>query len=270
MKDKVVVITGGTSGIGRALAFEYGHRGYRVAITGRKLDALQQTASDLEQAGIETLAIQADAAKEEDNRRMAEQVLERFGRIDTLINNAGISMRAAFADLDPEVIRRVMDINFYGTVYATKYCLPSIRAHKGCIIGISSIAGFRALPGRTGYAASKAAMQSFLETLRAELTHEDVHVMIACPGFTASNIRNTALAKDGSAQGETPRDEAKMMSAEECAARIFQAQQRKRHYEIMTAQGKLAVWLNKFFPVLLDKAVYRMMAAEPGSPFPMR
>jgi NAD(P)-dependent dehydrogenase (short-subunit alcohol dehydrogenase family) len=140
---------------------------------------------------------------------MVEETLRAFGRIDILINNAGISMRALFEDVDLDVIRKVMDINFYGTLYATKYCLPYIIKTQGSVVGISSIAGFRGLPARTGYSASKFAMQGFLETLRTEMLRKDVHVLIACPGFTASNIRNAALSKDGTAQGESPRTKRK-------------------------------------------------------------
>ena len=184
-----------------------------------------------------------------------------------LINNAGISMRALFAELDLEVIRKVMDTNFWGTVYCTKYALPHLLKAKGSVVGISSIAGKKGLPGRTGYSASKFAMEGFLETLRTENIKNDLHVLVACPGFTASEIRNTALAADGSRQGESPREEAKMMSADEVADRIFLAVQDRRRDLVMTMNGKLTVWLNKFIPGWMDKVVYNHMAKEPGSPF---
>jgi short-subunit dehydrogenase len=203
---------------------------------------------------------------EDDNRKMVEETIRKYGRIDVLINNAGISMRALFEDVDLDVIRKVMDINFYGTLYATKYCLPHLIKAKGSVVGISSIAGFRGLPARTGYSASKFAMQGFLETLRTEMLKKDVHVLIACPGFTASNIRNAALSKDGTPQGESPRDEAKMMSSEEVASYIVRAVQKRQKYLILTAQGKLTVFLNKWLPGWMDKMVYNAMAKEPDSP----
>src|SRR5690606_33352846 len=126
MKDKVVVITGGTSGIGKALAFEFGLKGSKIVITGRNEGALAEVASLLKDKGIEALAVPADVTSEQDNHKMAKAAVEAFGRIDVLINNAGISMRAIFEEVDPEVIRRVMDINFYGAVYATKSCLPEV------------------------------------------------------------------------------------------------------------------------------------------------
>src|SRR5207253_4096361 len=141
--------------------------------------------------------------------------MQHFGRIDILINNAGISMRAEVAETDLDTIKRVMDINFWGTVYCSKFALDEIIKAKGTIVGVSSIAGYRGLPGRSGYSASKAAVNSFLEVLRTEMLDTGVNVMWVCPGFTTSNIRNAALNKDARPQGETPMDEESMMSAQE-------------------------------------------------------
>jgi short-subunit dehydrogenase len=266
MQNKVVIITGGSSGIGKALAEVFGKAGGKIVITGRNYENLIRQSRELESMGIEVLAVKADASKEEDNGRMVEETVKKFGRIDVLINNAGISMRALFEEADLSVIRTVMDINFYGAVYATKFCLPHIIKSKGSIVGISSIAGYRGLPGRTGYSASKFAMQGFLESLRTELLKKDVHVLVACPGFTASNIRNTALSKDGTHQGESPREEEKMMTAEEVALKIFSAVKKRKRDLIMTTQGKLTVFLNKWFPAFMDKMVYNHMAKEKDSP----
>ncbi|WP_299758036.1 SDR family oxidoreductase [uncultured Pontibacter sp.] len=266
MRDKVVLITGGTSGIGKALAFAFGREGAKVAVSGRNQQNLDQTSQELSAAGIANLAVNADVSVEEQCQRMVQETVSKFGRLDVLINNAGISMRALFEDLDLDVIREVMDINFWGTVYSTKYALPYIKQYGGSIVGISSIAGYRGLPARTGYSASKFAMHGFLETLRTELLHSGVHVLLACPGFTASNIRNTALAANGQQQGETPREEEKMMSAEEVAERILKATIQRKRDLVMTTQGKLAVWVNKLFPGLADKLVYNVMAKEKDSP----
>ncbi|WP_202923331.1 SDR family oxidoreductase [Pontibacter pudoricolor] len=266
MKDKVVLITGGTSGIGKACAFAFGKAGAKVAVSGRNQQNLDQTSQELSAAGIENVAINADVSKEEDCQRMVQETVDRFGKLDVLINNAGISMRALFQDLDLDVIRKVMDINFWGTVYTTKFALPYIMQAKGSVIGISSIAGYRGLPARTGYSASKFAMHGFLETLRTEMLHKGVHVLIACPGFTASNIRNTALAADGQQQGESPRDEGNMMTAEEVADQILKATIKRKRDLVMTFQGKLTVFLNKWLPGLTDKLVYNVMAKEKDSP----
>jgi len=266
MKDKVVIITGASSGIGKACAEAFGKAGAKIVITGRRLDALQQVSDALTSQGIDNLAIVADVSVETDNEKVVQQTLDRYGKIDVLINNAGITMRAMFEEVDLSVIRQVMDINFYGTVYATKYALPHILKTKGSIIGISSIAGYRGLPVRCGYSASKFAMQGFLEALRTELLHKEVHVMVACPGFTTSNIRNSALVKDGSVGGETVRDEDKMMSAEEVAQHILKATVRRKRDLILTGQGKITVFLNKWFPSLMDKIVYNHLAKEKDSP----
>ncbi|UPL47772.1 SDR family oxidoreductase [Hymenobacter sublimis] len=262
MKDNVVLITGGTSGIGRATALAFGRAGARVAITGRDEARLQDTARELASLGISHLAIRADVGVEADSERAVQETVAAFGRLDVLINNAGISMRALFRDADLDVIRRLMQTNFFGTVYTTKFALPHITQAKGSIVGVSSIAGYRGLPGRTGYSASKFAMHGFLEALRTELLPQGVHVLLACPGFTASNIRNVALAADGSAQGESPRNEQQMMSSEEVAQHLLRAVQQRRRDLVLTGQGKLTVFLNKWLPGLADKLVLNHFRKE--------
>lgn len=266
-KDKVVIITGATSGIGEACAEVFGREGAKIAITGRNSQKLEQTALKLQSKNIEVLSILADAGSEADNQRMAAETLAHYGRIDILINNAGISMRALFQDLDLEVFRKVMDTNFWGTVYATKFCLPAILESKGSIIGISSINGYRGTPARTAYTASKYAMNGFFESLRTEVMKKGVHVLVVAPGFTSSNIRNTALTADGSSQGESPRDESKMMTSEEVAEHILKATLKRKRDIVLTSQGKLAVFLNKWMPGILDGIVYNQMAKEKDSPF---
>ena len=189
-------------------------------------------------------------------------------RIDALINNAGISMRALLEDLEPAVLRKVMDVNFWGTVYCSKYALPYLLESKGSLVGVISIAGFIGLPGRTGYAASKFAVRGFLNTVRIENMKKGLHVMVAAPGFTASNIRKTALNANGRQQGESPRNENKMMTAEKCAAIIVKGIRKRKREIIMTfVEGKLAVFLSKWLPGLVDRLSYSLMAKEPDSPF---
>ncbi|MBK7851193.1 MAG: SDR family oxidoreductase [Bacteroidetes bacterium] len=265
--EKVVVVTGASSGIGRSLAIEFARNGYNVVAAARKVDQLETVKKDIEKAGGKALIVATDVSKESDCERLMAETMATFGRIDVLINNAGISMRAVFEKTDLNVIRQLMDINFWGTVYCTKYALPHLLKSKGSVVGISSIAGKKGLPGRTGYSASKFAMEGFLETLRTENLKTGLHVLVACPGFTASNIRNTALAADGNTQGESPRDEKKMMQPEEVARRIYKAVEGRKRDIIMTRDGKLTVFLNKFFPAMMDKVVYNHMAKEPDSPF---
>ncbi|WP_171025759.1 SDR family oxidoreductase [Hymenobacter jeollabukensis] len=267
MHEKVVLITGGTSGIGQACAVAFGRAGARVAITGRDAARLEQTLAQLTAQGIKALAIRADVGEEADCQRAVAETVQAFGRLDVLINNAGISMRAVFADASLDVIRRLMQTNFFGTVYTTKYALPHLLSSRGSVAGISSIAGYRGLPGRTGYSASKFAMNGFLESLRTELAPQGVHVLTACPGFTASNIRNTALAADGSQQGESPRDEASMMSSEEVAQHILRAVQQRSPTLVLTGKGKLTVFLNKWLPAgIMDRLVLNEFRKEKDSP----
>ncbi|MBL0257030.1 MAG: SDR family oxidoreductase [Bacteroidetes bacterium] len=267
MDSKVVVITGASSGIGKSLAVVFARNGFRVVISGRNEERLIAVKNQIEKSGAEVLACIVDGSKEADCKKLIDEAIHKFGRIDVLINNAGQSMRALFENTELNVIRSLMDINFWGTVYCTKFALPYLLKTKGSVVGISSIAGKKGLPGRTGYSASKFAMEGFLETLRTENLKTGLHVLVACPGFTASNIRNSALAADGSTQGESPRDEKKMMQPEEVAERIFAAVKSRKRDLVMTGHGKLTVLLNKFFPGMMDKVVYNHMAKEADSPF---
>lgn len=263
MEKKVVIITGASSGIGKALAREYARNGASLVLASRTAARDEY----LDNTGSEVLYVTADVSREEDCRELISGAIARFGRIDLLINNAGISMRALFSEVELSVMHQLMNTNFWGTVYCTRYALPWLLESKGSVVGVSSIAGYKGLPGRAGYSASKFAMQGFLEVLRIENRKKGLHVLIACPGFTASNIRQTALSKDGSMQGETPLDESKLMSAELVARHIRSAVENRKERLVLTTQGKLTVLLNKFFPKIVDKLVYDHMAKEPNSPF---
>ena len=265
--DKVVIITGASSGIGYALVYEFAARGAKIVMGARTAEKLEQIAADLEEKGVQAIYEAADVTKEEDCKRLIAAAVNRYNRIDVLICNAGISMRALFDDVDLNVLRQLMEVNFWGAVYCTKYALPYIQASKGSIVGVSSVAGFHGLPGRTGYSASKYALHGFLETIRIENLKKGVHVMIAAPGFTASNVRFSALTADGSSQGESPRDEGKMMSAAEVAHRIAQGIKHRKRTLLMEFQGRATAFIKKFAPCLLDKLFYNHMAKEPDSPF---
>ncbi|MCX6307081.1 MAG: SDR family oxidoreductase [Bacteroidetes bacterium] len=263
MKDKVVIITGASSGIGRALAFEFARRGAKIVLASRS----GMSDPGLLQLSPDMLDVRTDVTRESDCNALIQKTVEKFGRIDILVNNAGISMRALFSEVSLVVIRQLMDTNFWGTVYCSKFALPYLLASKGSLVGVSSVAGYKGLPGRTGYSASKFAMQGFLEVVRIENMKKGLHVLIACPGFTASNIRNVALSKDGSAQGETPLDESRLMTAEQVAVHIIHAIENRKDRLTLTTMGKMTVLLNKFFPKFMDKMVYNHMAKEANSPF---
>ena len=254
-KDKVVVITGGTEGIGKALIDALIPLGAKISTCARNYDKLYNL--QLQYANVMLHAETCDVSNEQDCKKFIESTLKTFGGIDILINNAGISMRALVQDADVEVIRKVMAVNFYGAVYCTKFALPSIIERKGSIVGVSSIAGYRGLPGRSAYSASKFALQGWLEALRTELFDTGVNVMWVCPGFTTSNIRNAALNKEGQPQGESLMDETKMMPAAECAKYILPAIEKRKRTLVLTFTGKRTVLLNRFFPSWTDKMVHK-------------
>ena len=251
--NKTVVVTGGTDGIGRALVELLINRGAKVAACGRSHDKLYRLQTSF--ANKSFIAVACDVSNEGECAKFIETTVKTFGGIDILINNAGISMRALFNETSLDTLRRVMDINFWGAVYCTKYALPYILKNKGTVAGISSIAGYRGLPGRSGYSASKHALQGWLEALRTEMLDSGVNVMWVCPGFTTSNIRNTALNSKAAQQGESPMDEGNMMSAEECATYILQAIEKRKRTVVLTGQGRQTIFMNRFFPGIADKLI---------------
>ncbi len=268
-QDKVAIVTGASSGIGLSTATLLAKYKAKVVLAARSEDKLNDLGRELSQY-TDVLIVRTDVSVEDDCRNLIEQTVSRFGRIDILINNAGISMRAMFRDLDLSVIRRLMDVNFWGTVYCTKYALPYLLDSKGSVVGVISTAGYKGLPGRTGYSASKFAINGFLDTLRSEHLYDGLHVMIYAPGFTASNIRKTALMADGSEQGETPREEGKMMTSEQVGMIMLNHIRRRSRRATLTFTSKLLLVLTRLFPIITDHMEYWYMAREPDSPFKKR
>lgn len=252
-KDKVIIITGASSGIGLATARLFAGMGAKLSLAARSIDRLESLASELTDDRSRILCIKTDVSVEEDCRRLIEETVRRFGKIDILINNAGISMRAPFLDVNLEVIEKLMNVNFWGTVYCSKYALPEILKTKGSIAGVISTAGYVAIPGRTGYVTSKYAIRGFLETLRIEHLYDGINILVFAPGYTASNVRNAALLADGSPQGYSPKDEGKLMSAEKVAEKLAYGLYRRKKEMILTALGYWDIWLYRRFPRLMDR-----------------
>jgi len=265
-QDKVVIVTGASSGIGLATARLLGSLGANVAMVARSYDKLCTLASSVATAD-RVLCVKCDVTSESDCKSMVADVLQRWGRIDILINNAGISMRAMFKDLDLSVLHRLMDVNFWGTVNCTKYALPSLLEARGQVVGVISIAGYSALPARTGYSASKYAVRGFLDTLRIEHLKDGLGVLVFAPGYTSSNVRNAALTADGTPQGATPLEEDKLMSAEDCALHLARALAARRSVATLTPLGRATVWAHRLFPRLTDRLTYSYIARETDSPF---
>ncbi len=265
-KDKVVIITGASSGIGLASAKKFHQLVSKVVLASRSEEIIQAVAKELSISGDSCFAVRTDVTIEEDCKHLVEVVIEKFGKIDILINNAGISMRALFDEVDLIVLQRVMDVNFWGTVYCTKYALPHIKNTKGSIVGISSLAGFHGLPGRTAYSASKAAMQGFLESVRIENLRSGIQVLVLAAGFTSSNIRKSALGAHGLPQGETPLPEDKLASPDLVARNIVRSIRKRKRNRIMTLEGQLMVFFQPIIPKLVDLTIYRKFKKEPNSP----
>ncbi len=264
--NQVFIVTGASSGIGKAVALEAAKQGAKVVLAARNLEQLYIVAEEIIKIKSEFLIVQTDVSKIEDCKNLIQKTIEKFNKIDVLVNNAGISMRALFSEMKIEVFEKVMDINFFGTVYCSHFALPYLLKDKGTVVGVSSISGLTPLPARTAYSSSKYAMYGFLTTLRIENIKKGLNVLITHPGFTESNIRIHALTADGTEQGETPRHEDKMMTSEQVAIKILKGIRKKQKVQIMTAVGKITVFLNKLFPWWTHKLIYKTISKEPNTP----
>lgn len=265
-KNKVVVVTGASYGIGEAIAREFAKNSSKVMLAARSEKNLAKICDELNAEGYAVSYVKTDVSVEDDCKNLITRTVELYGTIDILVNNAGISMRAAFEDVEMDVLHRLMDVNFWGTVYCTKYALPFLVKNKGSLIGVSSVAGFHGLPGRTGYCASKFAMHGFLETVRIENLKKGLHVMIIAPGFTATEIRKHALNADGKEQGESPLDENSLMSPEYVAMWVLKGIRKRKRNKLLTWYGRLTALFQRIVPELVDRAYYNEMAKEPASP----
>ena len=264
--DKVAIVTGASSGIGEATAREFARYGSRVVLAARRTGRLDAIVRNIEEEGGTAIWVETDVSKEEDCKKLISKTVEEFGKIDILINNAGLSMRSTFLDVDLDVLHRLMNVNFWGTVYCTKYALPHLISQKGSLVGVSSVAGFHGLPGRTGYSASKFAMHGFLETVRIENLRTGLHVMIIAPGFTSTEIRTHALKADGTKQDESPRKEEDLMEPEYVARWILKGLIKKKRNKLLTWDGRLTALFQRIIPELVDRAYYNEMLKEPHSP----
>jgi len=260
---KVVWVTGASSGIGEALVHRFVREGWGVVAFARRKERLAALAAHYPQ---QVLPFVGDVRNMTDCEAAVQAAVERFGNLHAVIANAGISMRALVEEAREEVLREVIEVNFWGAVRTIRAALPLIKKNQGWIVGVSSIAGFRGLPARSAYSASKSALHGFLEALRVELRPAGVKVLIAAPGFTKSEIRQKALTASGVPQAESPLPEDQLMSAEAVAEAIYRAMKRHQKYLVLTTEGRLVRWLNCLAPGWLDKVLYQRFAAEPGSP----
>ncbi len=258
MRDKVVAITGASKGIGAELARQLAGRGARLVLAARDERALEAVAAECRERGAAVVAVKADVASERDCQALVSGAAVAFGRIDVLVNNAGASMWARFEDIaDLAVFERLMRVNYLGAVYCTRHALAHLRASRGLVVGISSLAGRTGVPTRTAYAASKHAMAGFFDSLRIELEGSGVDVTMIYPGFVATGIRENAAGPDGRPIAVSPVQEGRVMSAPDCARRIVRAIERREREVVMTARGRIGLWLRLLAPGLVDRMARR-------------
>ena len=263
MKDNVVVVTGASKGIGAELARQLAAKGAKLVLAARNEKELEAVAADCRKAGASVVTVKADVAVERDCQAIVAGAVLAFGRLDTLVNNAGVSMWARFEDIDDvSILERIMQVNYMGAVYCTRHALPHLRAVRGRIVGIASLAGRTGVPTRSGYAASKHAMTGFFDSLRIELADAGVTVTMIYPGFVSTGIRENATGPDGKAIMVSPVKEGEVMGVEECARRIVKAIGKREREVVMTARGKIGLWLKLLAPSLVDRLARR--AIETG------
>lgn len=256
--DHVVLVTGASAGIGEALALRLADRGCALALAARGADALEAVAEACRQRGARAIAVPTDVGDEAACRAFVAAAVEAFGRADALVNNAGVSMWARFDEMeDLEPLRRIMDVNYFGAVYATHAALPHLKASRGRIVNVASLTGKTGVPTRTGYAASKHAMAGFFDSLRIELLGTGVTVTTAFPGFVATGVRRHAYGPSGAPLGESPVREDEVMTADECARLILDAADRRKREVVMTATGKVGQWVKLVAPGLVDRIARR-------------
>ncbi len=253
----VAVVTGASSGIGRELALQLAAGGARVCMVARRANKLDEL---VERIGNDrAVAVCGDVGDRELCRHAIETAVERFGKLDLLINNAGASMNALFEESDPRVFEDMMRVNYFGSVYMSQYALPHLRASGGSLIFISSVVGKRGFATRSGYAAAKFAIQGLFESLRVEYRGSTVHVGLVCPGYTETEIRSTALGADGRPRAEEGMTAGSVMPAADAAAAILEACAKRRRETVLTTGGKFMVALNRFCPALAERIASRVV-----------
>ncbi len=252
---KAIILTGASSGIGRELAIALARQGAKLSLAARQTEALEQTAHQCHQSGGTAIAVTTDVTHPSECQHLIEQTIDTFGHIDCLVNNAGTTFISRFDDVsDLSTFEKVMQVNYLGAVYCTHAALPHLKQHQGLLVAISSLCGKMGVPTRSGYVASKHALQGFFDTLRIELQGTGVDVLVVSPGFVATDIRQNALKGDGTVWGRSQRDESKnTMPVDRCVALILEGMSKRQREVVMTNKGKLIPYLKLLVPGILDK-----------------
>ncbi|MBK9389455.1 MAG: SDR family oxidoreductase [Bacteroidetes bacterium] len=251
--ENVVIITGASSGIGQQIAYKLAEQGAWLTLAARDADNLQEVANTCSHLGAKVIVVPTDVSDKNQCRNLIERTIEKYGRIDTLINNAGFAVAARFIKMnDLNVFEKIMQVNFFGGVYCTHYALPHLIKSKGRLVAVSSLRGI--LPSGTadGYGASKHAMSEFYASLRNELSESGVTVTVIYPGWVKTGITGRALRADGTKKGEVSVHEKNGMPADKCAKLIVAAAGRRKREVVMTFEGKLGPWLRLIAPSVVD------------------
>jgi NAD(P)-dependent dehydrogenase (short-subunit alcohol dehydrogenase family) len=255
-RDNVVVLTGASAGIGHQMALQLAAQGAHLVLAARDAGRLDETAEECRRLGARVVAVPTDVGDEAQCRALVERAVAEFGRIDTLVNNAGIGMWARFEDMtDLAPFERIMRVNYLGSVYPTFHALPHLKKTRGRIVAVNSLTGKTGVPTRSGYAASKHAVTGFFDTIRIELEDSGITVTQVFPGFVATEIRERAFGADGRplGAGNSPVREGQVMSAEECARQIIGAAAARKRELVMTLRGKIGAKLKLIAPALVDR-----------------
>jgi NAD(P)-dependent dehydrogenase (short-subunit alcohol dehydrogenase family) len=261
-EGKVVAVTGGASGIGAALCRRFAQARARIAVLDMDAGGAASLADEIQTRGGEAESFACDVGREAECREAVAAVIRRFGGIDVLVNNAGITQRSAFTATSSAVYRAVMDVNFFGAVYCTQAAVESLIARRGLVVVMESIAGISPLIGRSGYCASKHALHGFFSTLRAELRPAGVGVTLVCPGFVRTNLQTRALGGDGRVTARPQSRVGKQMSAETVAEAVFRGAARRKPMILLSPVGVLTYWITRFAPHLYERLMARALREE--------
>lgn len=259
---RIVLVTGAGGGLGRAIALRFARAGSRIVALDKDAGAVAALQAEIERGGGECLALPCDVTDAGGCAQAVAAGIHRFGALDVLVNNAGISQRSGFAATELAVIRRVMEVNFHGAVNCTKAALPHLTAARGLIVTVSSVAGYSPLIARTGYAASKHALHGFFESLRTELAPHGVEVMMVCPSFVATQIDRNAIGGDGAPVRHAQVTTGGRLSPDEVAGRVFAGAARGRRLLLVGGTARAAWWLSRCAPALYERLMARRLRGE--------
>ena len=262
LKNKIAVVTGAASGIGAAISKAFASKGARLGLLDIDEAAVKAAAADMVADGMDAIGICCDVAREAECEAAINAIVTHYGGIDILVNNAGITQRSAFIDTRIDVYRRIMDVNFFGSLHCTKYAIAGLVERKGSIVIIESVAGVAPLVGRTGYCASKHALHGLFTSLRAELIGSGVHIMIVCPGFVRTNLQTRALDADGRITTHPQSTAGRQDSPARVADAVYRAMLKKKNILVLSPLGKLAYWMSRFFPNLYERLMVRQLKSE--------